>query len=444
MSSPEDPPLTTWAAKSERPWVNLLRTRIGPLMLLVLTPPVALVLWVVCRHLDGSLARLLDADGRQVLIDRWPVPDLASVRILVIFALFEYILLVALPGRDFEGPRAPSGVRPRYKLNGVAAWAVSHGAFFGLSHGAGLFSAGIVWDHFGPMLATLVLFALALCLGLYAKGRWAPSTEDRSVSDSFVWDYFWGTELHPRALGVSLKQLINCRISMMGWSLIVCSFAAKQAELYGHASNTMLVSAAITVVYLFKFFWWEDGYFTSLDIMHDRFGYYICWGVLAWVPSVYALPAQYLTTHPRDLAAPVAAAIFALGVLCVYVNYAADAQRQRVRATQGNTTVWGRKPAIIHARYRTADGAEHDSLLLASGWWGVARHFHYVPEIGLAVAWTLPAGFGHFLPWFYVVFLTILLLDRATRDDRRCAKKYGAFWDDYRERVPWKVIPGLY
>jgi 7-dehydrocholesterol reductase len=444
MSGQSEEPLTTWAAKSEARWVNLLRTRLGPLLLVLSTPPTAILFWIVCRHLDGSLARLLDADGRRAVIEHWPWPTLAAAQIVAAFAVFEYALLVALPGKTFEGPVTPTGVRPAYKLNGVLAWVISHAAFFGLSYGAGWFRAGIVWDEFGPLVSTLVLFALAFCVGLYAKGRWAPTTGDRCVSDSFLWDYYWGVELHPRALGVSLKQLINCRISMMGWSLIVCSFAAKQAELYGHVSNTMLVSAAITVVYLFKFFWWESGYFTSLDIMHDRFGFYICWGVLAWVPSVYALPAQYLTTHPRDLPWPAAVGIFALGVACVYINYAADEQRQRVRATRGETTVWGRAPELIRARYVTADGSEHDSLLLASGWWGVARHFHYVPEIGLAAAWTLPAGFTHFVPWFYVVFLTILLLDRAGRDDRRCAKKYGTFWEEYCDRVPWRVVPGIY
>jgi 7-dehydrocholesterol reductase len=74
----------------------------------------------------------------------------------------------------------------------------------------------------------------------------------------------------------------------------------------------------------------------------------------------------------------------------------------------------------------------------------VARHFHYVPEILLALSWALPAGFGHALPYFYVVYLTILLVDRAGRDDLRCRQKYGAYWDDYCARVPSKIIPGIY
>ncbi|MFS7992065.1 putative 7-dehydrocholesterol reductase [Helianthus anomalus] len=51
--------------------------------------------------------------------------------------------------------------------------------------------------------------------------------------------------------------------------------------------------------------------------------------------------------------------------------------------------------------------------------WGLSRHFHYVPEIMAAFFWTVPALFDNFLPYFYVVFLTILLFDRAKRDDGR-------------------------
>ncbi len=165
---------------------------------------------------------------------------------------------------------------------------------------------------------------------------------------------------------------------------------------------------------------------------------------MAWVPAVYPLAAQYLVLRPHDLPWPIAAAIFVLGVAAVFINYDADAQRQRVRATNVNTRVWGRPPELIRASYVTADGVEHESLLLASGWWGVARHFHYLPEVMLALAWSLPAGFSHFLPYFYVIYLTILLVDRAARDDRRCRRKYGEAWNEYCQRVPWKIFPGIY
>ena len=84
------------------------------------------------------------------------------------------------------------------------------------------------------------------------------------------------------------------------------------------------------------------------------------------------------------------------------------------------------------AKYRTEKDEEKTSLLLVSGWWGVSRHFHYLPEIAAAFFWTSPAGFTHFMPYFYVVFLTFLLLDRSYRDDKRCEKKYGKYWLEYR------------
>jgi 7-dehydrocholesterol reductase len=73
-------------------------------------------------------------------------------------------------------------------------------------------------------------------------------------------------------------------------------------------------------------------------------------------------------------------------------------------------------------------------------------HFHYVPEIGAAFFWAIPASLNlqmWILPLFYPVYLTILLLDRAWRDDKRCADKYGKYWDMYCNKVPSKIIPGV-
>lgn len=40
---------------------------------------------------------------------------------------------------------------------------------------------------------------------------------------------------------------------------------------------------------------------------------------------------------------------------------------QVFRATSGKALVWGKKPKIIIAKYKTGDGKEAQSLLLASG-----------------------------------------------------------------------------
>jgi 7-dehydrocholesterol reductase len=434
----------TWTGRRQSRLAEIFRTMVGPLLLVLLTPPAVVLFWIACTYLDGSLLRLFSAEGLSALAQHFPMPSWAAARIILIFAAFELVLLQLLPGKIFEGPVTPTGHRPRYRENAIPAWVISHGAFFGASYGLGWFSPAIVYDHFGELLITLSVSSFVFCWFLYFKGIHAPSTTDAGATGNVIHDYWWGVELHPSLFGVNLKQLINCRVSMMGWSLTVISFAARQQQDLGHVSTSMLVCVVLQVAYLLKFFYWESGYFTSLDIMHDRFGYYICWGVLAWVPGVYTITAQYLVKHPRELGAPLTVALLALGFGALWVNYAADAQRQRVRSTGGKTTVWGKAPTLIHAEYTTADQKQHKSILLVSGYWALARHFHYVPELTLALAWSLPAGFDNFLPYFYFMFLTILLTDRAGRDDLRCRTKYGPFWDTYCAKVPYKILPGVY
>lgn len=107
--------------------------------------------------------------------------------------------------------------------------------------------------------------------------------------------------------------------------------------------------------------------------------------------------------------------------------------------------MWGAPAKKVEASYRTADGRTRTSLLLASGYWGLSRHFNYLVEILSALCWSvsaLPSAHSA-LGYFYVLFLTILLLDRAFRDDRRCADKYGDAWTTYCKLVPSRIVPGI-
>lgn len=414
-----------------------------PLLLLVTAPIVSVALWVIMVHYEGSLVALWSAGPADVL-GHLPGPSWTALAMILVWLSAQALLLVAVPGGRHLGPPSPEGHRPVYRVNGMGALALSWVMLIVAAGPLDLISPTIVYDHFGELLVTVSLVALALCALLYVKGLHFPSTSDAGSTGNPIRDFYWGTELHPALGGIQLKQLFNSRFAMMGWSVIIVSFAAKQHELTGSVSTGMAINVGLQLLYILKFFHWEDGYYNSLDITHDRFGFYILWGVCAWLPSVYTSHSLYLVHHPIDLSLPVAVAIALVGIAALWINYQADAQRQRVRQTQGETTVWGRRPEVIVAHYVAADGRRRRSLLLTSGWWGVARHFHYIPEILLAIAWTAPAGFNHLLPWFYVIFLTFLLADRAGRDDRRCATKYGESWSAYRERVPYRMIPGLY
>lgn len=420
------------------------------ILLLVLCPPTVMLMWHTNVALHGSfleLGRAILDEGLFALLGRVWLPVFfgtpAAWTIIGTFAAVELLFMRLMPGKPFNGPVTPMGNVPVYKANGVPSYLATLALFAGASWGLGLFSPAIVYDHFGEILGALNFTSLVFCLILYLKGRFRPSSTDAGHTGNFIFDYYWGTELYPRILGWDVKMFTNCRFGMMGWALIIISYAAKQHELAG-VTDAMLVGVGLQLVYITKFFVWETGYLGSMDIMHDRAGFYICWGCLVWLPCVYTSPTLYLVNHHHSLGAPLAVAIFALGTASIMTNYWADRQRQRVRATNGQCTVWGRPPKLLRATYRTEKGEVKESILLASGWWGVSRHFHYIPEILGAFFWSVPALFTDFMPYFYVTFLTILLTHRSVRDDRRCAAKYGAYWDEYRRLVPNRILPKLF
>ena len=425
------------------------RRTISSLLLIGLCPPAAILMWYTCVHLNGSLVELGELFSAQgvggAMATIWsPVffGTTTAWTMIFAFAAFELFLMKALPGKRFEGPVTPSGNIPVYKANGVAAFVVTLATFWLCAYPLGLFSPTIIYDNFGGLIGALNIFSLGFCLMLYLKGRFKPSSSDSSHTGNFIFDYYWGTELYPRIMGWDVKMFTNCRFGMMGWPLIIISFAAAQHQAIG-LTDALFVSVALQLIYIAKFFWWETGYLRSLDIMHDRAGFYICWGCLVWVPAVYTSHSLYMVNNPHTLGLFWSAVIFVCGVAAIFINYWADHQRQTVRALDGKCTVWGKEPDIIVGRYVTEKGEHKQSLLLASGFWGISRHFHYVPEVLAAFFWTVPALFDHALPYFYVVFLAILLTERAFRDDNRCADKYGRDWQTYCEKVPYKIIPGV-
>lgn len=426
---------------------QFLRSTLAPLFLIVTCPVTVILFWYINTHCHGSISEfmhLIVQYGFFSLV--WKIWEpvffgtTTAWKMIIIFMAAQFFLLRAVPGKSVTGPESPKGHIPVYKDNGFLCFLITVFSFYLCTHVLKLFPASIIYDNFAGILGALNIFSLWFCLWLYYRGRYKPSSRDHSSSGNFIFDYYWGTELYPQLFQVNVKQFTNCRFGMMSWAVIIISFAAKQTELYG-LSNSMLACVSIMLVYIGKFFWWESGYFRSLDIMHDRAGFYICWGCLVWVPGVYTLPAMYLVNHPMQFPVSLAIAITLLGITCVMLNYVADRQRQKVRATDGQCTVWGKAPKLIHATYVDHLGQTKQSILLASGFWGLSRHFHYVLEILLAFFWTLPALFFNFLPWFYVIFLTILLVHRAHRDDARCKNKYGDYWTEYCNLVPRKIIP---
>lgn len=248
---------------SKSPADTFFRTTFVPLFLMLVAPPGVQFVWVVCYHYSGDLRLSLQHSPAQVWAN-FPSSTIVAAQLVLAFLFGQLLLLVIVPGKKFLAIPTPMGNRPQYILNGVPCFLLTHAAL-GAAAWSGVIRYGFLFDHFGEVLAFLSKFALAVTVLLYFRGIYFPTNSDSGATGfGVVWDMWHGTELHPQIFGISLKQLINCRFALMGWSVAVVAFAWKQWELYGFLSNSMCVSVMLQMVYIFKFFVWEGGYFNSV------------------------------------------------------------------------------------------------------------------------------------------------------------------------------------
>ena len=382
------------------------------------------------------------------------VPTMRGMTFILTFMTVALILERILPGKIECGPETATGHIPQYVDNGLLHCGVFTILFvMGSNLGvANLYDFGIIYDLFPESVAFLNLFGLLFCLLLRYKGIYFPSTSDSGSSGSFVKDYLWGTELYPRVLGLDIKRFINCRFSMTFWQLAGFSYCYRSYTLHDQQMDWGLFFSALSqYLYLVKFFLWEMGYMRSIDIIVDRAGFEVQWGCLVWVPAVYTMHTRFLVQNPSQLSLTTALILFVISMAGVVLNYWSDWERDVFRATHGKALVWGKPAKFIEASYtvvdrKTGTTMEKKSLLLASGFWGMARHFQYFFELTAAWSWCLLANPLHngILVLAYASFLTYLLIDRAERDAKKCHAKYGKHYEEYCQLVPYKILPGLY
>ena len=401
--------------------------------------------------LETLFHRLLQNSGR-VWVDfvRESTPTVATWRTLSVFWLV-IAVLYWMPGPIRSGTITPTGHEPKYTDNGL-----THLCVFTLLFWCGgvddFFPLSILYDELHRCVVVLNGAALVFCIYLYIKGRTHPSTPDVTYSGRGVlYDFFAGIELYPRVLGYDVKKIVNCRFSMTYWMVFGISCVYASQRIHTAWDWGLVWGAALTFVYLVKFFAWEIGYMRSIDIIEDNAGFMETWGCLVFVPAFYTNHLHYAVRHPSGWSANAATALGVFGLLCIALNYWTDRQRQVFRETQGRSMLWWPVPpkalrvdyTVVHPDGRTS---VRESLLLINGFWGVVRHPQYIFEIGVAFTWGLLGNpwVNGVQPLFYPIFLTVLLTHRAHRDTERCREKYGPGWTTYMANVPYSIVPGVY
>uniref|UniRef100_A0A8C3YG80 Delta(14)-sterol reductase LBR n=1 Tax=Catagonus wagneri TaxID=51154 RepID=A0A8C3YG80_9CETA len=402
----------------------------GVFLIMLGLPVFLFLLLLMCKQKEPSLLNFPP-----------PLPavsDLWDTRVFGIYLLWFFLqaLFYLLPiGKVVEGTPLTDGRRLKYRLNGFYAFILT----------SGLVGASFLWkielyyvyNHFLQFALAATVLAVVLSIYLCARALKAPRDAlSPASSGNAIYDFFIGRELNPRIGTFDLKFFCELRPGLIGWVVInlVLLLAEMKVQNRAFPSLAMILVNSFQLLYVVDALWNEEAVLTTMDIIHDGFGFMLAFGDLVWVPFIYSLQAFYLVTHPNELSWPAASLIVALKLCGFIIFRCANSQKNAFRRNPND-------PKLAHLKtIHTSTGKN----LLVSGWWGFVRHPNYLGDIIMALAWSLPCGFSHILPYFYVIYFTVLLVHREARDEHHCRKKYGLAWEKYCQRVPYRIFPHVY
>ncbi|XP_029470002.1 delta(14)-sterol reductase [Rhinatrema bivittatum] len=402
---------------------------LGAVILLFLMPATMFHLLLTCATEQASVLSI--PASMPALATLWN-PNTALL--LLGWILFQAFLYMLPLGEVAEGTVLQDQTRLQYRINAFHAFAITV-LLMGTALACGL-RLSYIHDHFLQLAVSASAISLVLSFLLYAKSVCAEESalSPGGNSGNPVYDFFIGHELNPRFGTFDLKYFCELRPGLIGWGMINLAMLMKETELRGSPSLAMILVNAFQLLYVVDALWNEEAILTTIDIIHDGFGFMLVFGDLAWVPFTYSLQAYFLVNHPHELSMLSAIGILALNTLGYAIFRGANSQKNTFRRSPTDPRV---------AELETIPTAS-GKCLLVSGWWGFVRHPNYLGDLIMALAWSLSCGVTHILPYFYVIYFAFLLVHREARDEHRCLRKYGLSWQEYCKRVPYRIFPYIY
>ena len=343
-----------------------------------------------------------------------------------------FALHLALPARSVEGyaRHDETGAPLRYRLNGPLVLAVSLALW--LMAGA---SGFMPWDWLWQTRWWGAAGALSLGLAGSAAAVLTASNRGRSL----IGDLYLGRRFNPQMFGGRADaKMVLYLLGAVLLELNVLSFAAHHVLTYpDDVSPGVLLYVAMLTWFVCDYLVFERVHLYTYDLVAERVGFKLVWGCLSWYPYFYAVGLWAVA----DLANPHSPTWLLLLSTLLFVggwtlSRGSNLQKYAFKRDPERPFLGRVPPNAI------SDGERH---VLAGGFWGISRHVNYLGEILMACALALVLGWPLLVgPWLYPLYYVLLLGTRERDDDRRCAKKYGPLWEQYRKRVRWRIVPGIY
>lgn len=350
------------------------------------------------------------------------------------WAIYAVVLALhlLLPARRVAGyvRDERTGEPLRYRLNGLSVLAATV-ALWALAGAAGLLPLDWLWQHRWSGLAGACTLGLLFTFAIVAT---APATGASWLSDVFL-----GRRFNPQAFGGRLDaKMFLYLVGATMLELNVLSFAAHHwAAFPEDPSPGVALYAALFSFFVCEYLFFEHVHLYTYDLFAERVGFKLGWGCLVFYPYFYPV-GLWATADRPDPGMPVWALAACALVFFAGWTLARGANMQKYAFKRDPTRPflgWIEPEFVTNGRQK----------LLCNGFWGVSRHVNYLGEVLMATGLTLSLGYPLAIaPWLYPLYYVLMLGARERDDDRRCAEKYGALWEAYRERVPSRIVPGIY
>lgn len=360
--------------------------------------------------------------------------DTEAAIIFLGWMAFQALLALLPVGRVVEGMPLKYGGKLKYRCNGFLALVVS---LTGLGIAVYLqLPVTKAVDKFFKLMTVATIFSFSLSVCLYVSSHFVSPRKlaPGGNTGNIIYDFFIGRELNPRIGPLDLKFFCELRPGLIGWVMMNWLMVIKAYQDTGAFPPNLVLVTVFQTLYVADALWFEDAILTTMDIIHDGFGYMLCFGDLVWVPFLYNLQPRFLLetgfTLPWYCLAPIAV----INLIGYMIFRLSNSQKNLFRKDPKHPVFSGMETVP------TQTGRK----LLASGWWGMCRKPNYLGDLIMAFAWSLTTGFGHIFTYFYPLYFLVLLIHRERRDNEQCASKYGASWDRYCERVKYRIFPYIY
>jgi len=369
--------------------------------------------------------------------------------VLVLLYTIIFLLYLIVPGTTVRGyvTDLATGQKLMYHLNGLRVYAICVIGYCVLCY-YHFMPWGLLYEHrWGCIIAANVIGIVA-SIAFYLRGdpkkkykkntRKAapPGTEGFGISFlKWLDDFYLGLEDNPH-WGVFDAKMFLYLIGGTVLNLNVISFAAHQYQLRG--SNDVDTSTFIYVIlfsyFIVEYLFHEHVHLYTWDFIGEKIGFKLVWGCLVFFPMFYPVGAWTIANNPHRPLQPISIQI--ASVVCFFSGWmlarGANNQKYLFKTNPNGKFLGLIEPKVIGGN------------ILCSGFWGVSRHVNYLGELLESVGLALAADYTNYIAWLYTVYYFVLFIPRELADDKRCHAKYGKDWEEYRKRVPYRIIPYVY